>query len=41
MINVRNIPEEELTIEELFKDYEGEPFTSELIEFESTGHEKW
>ncbi|EUJ25272.1 AbrB/MazE/SpoVT family DNA-binding domain-containing protein [Listeria cornellensis] len=31
----------DLTIEDLFKDYQGEPFQSELQEFEPIGDEKW
>lgn len=31
----------ELTIEELFKDYHGEPVSSTPVIFESTGNEKW
>lgn len=33
--------EEELTFEELFKDYDGERFTTELQSFTSIGNEKW
>ena len=32
---------DELTFEQLFKDYSGESFKSELVEFEPIGHELW
>lgn len=33
--------EKELTFEELFKDYSGEPFTSEIQTISPEGNEKW
>lgn len=33
--------DEELTVEQLFEGYEGEPFDSELVTFEPLGNEKW
>lgn len=38
---VENLSDKDLTIEELFKDYEGVPFESELTEFEPIENEKW
>lgn len=34
-------PHEELTFEELFKDYKGESIKSKLQEFDPAGNEKW
>lgn len=36
-----DLPIEELTIEKMFEEYEGEPFQSKLTEFEPEGNEKW
>lgn len=36
-----DLPVEELTIEKMFEDYEGEPFQSKLTEFKPEGNEKW
>lgn len=34
-------PKDEITIEELFKDYKGGSFQAEIQEFEPQGNEKW
>ena len=36
-----DLPVEELTIEKMFEDYEGESFQSKLTEFKPEGNEKW
>ena len=39
--NISNEKENKLTFEELFKDYSGEPFDSDIQNLEPVGHEKW
>ena len=39
--NISNEKENKLTFEELFKDYSGEPFDSDIQNMEPVGHEKW
>lgn len=34
-------PKNEITIEEMFKDYDANPFQADIQEFEPTGNEKW
>lgn len=36
-----NSSAEELTVEKLFENYEGEYFKSDLVSFEPIGKEKW
>lgn len=38
---IPNSSAEELTVEKLFENYEGDSFKSDLVSFEPIGKEKW